>query len=334
MRRLIWLAVVFVLVWSGWWFFASSSMKNGIDVWLSDRRAEGWQAEVVETRTGGYPFALEAIMVSPVLADPDSGVAFSASQLEIAAPAWWPGYVSVTFPQDNMVFASPLLRHTVQAQTAIADFRLHPGTALEVEELALRSGTWVLATPQGSLMGADGLTLSMLQAPDDPNRYSFVLDAPAFEPGRLPRSALRVPEDWPVAFDSLALAMEITFDRPFDRTTLEDARPQPRRVDLELAEAQWGALSLLGAATLDVAPGGLLSGEVSLQARNWQDILTLAETAGALPPELRPQLERVLGALARSSGNPDNIDAALTLRDGRIFVGFIPLGRAPLLVLR
>lgn len=334
MRRLIWLGIVFVLGWSGWWFFASSSLQNGIDLWLSDRRAEGWQAEVVETRTGGYPFALEATLVSPVLTDPDSGVAFTASQLEITAPAWWPGYVSVAFPQDDMGFASPLVRHTVQADTAIADFRLHPGTALEVEELALRSGAWVLAAPEGSLMGADGLTLSMLQAPDDPNQYAFLLDAPAFEPGRLPRSALRVPDDWPVAFDSLAVALDITFDRRFDRTTLEDARPQPRRVNMERAEAKWGALSLLAAATLDVAPDGQLSGEVSLQARNWQDILILAETAGALPSGLRPQLESVLGALARSSGNPDNIDATLTLRDGRIFIGFIPLGRAPRLILR
>lgn len=334
MRRLIWLGILFVLLWSGWWFFASSSLQTGIDAWLEERRAEGWQAEVSQMRVSGYPLALETTLVSPAFADPGSGVAFTASQLEIGAAAWWPGYVRVVFPQDDMVFASPLTRNTVQARTAIADLRLKPGTALQVEELALRSDAWVVAAPQGSLMAAEGLTLSMLQAADDPNRYNFVLDAPSFEPGRLPRAALRVPDDWPVTFDSLALAMDITFDRPFDRTTIEDARPQPRRVNMELAEAQWGALSLRGAATLDVAPDGVASGEVSLQARNWRDILILAETSGVLPSELRPQLESVLGALASGSGNPDTIDATLTLRDGRIFIGFIPLGRAPRLVLR
>ena len=334
MRRLIWLGVVFVLLWSGWWFFASSSMQNGLEAWLAERRAEGWQADVVETRASGYPFFLETTLVGPTLADPDSGVAFAASQLKIEAPAWWPGYVSMAFPQDEMIFASPLVRHTIQAQMALADFRLHPGTALEVEELALRSGAWVLASPQGSLMGAAGLTLSMLHSPVEPRQYTFVQDAPAFEPGQLPRSALRVPDDWPVTFDSFTIAMDVTFDRPFDRTTVEDARPQPRRVNMELAEAQWGALSLRGATMLDVAPGGLLNGDVSLQARNWQDFLTLAEASGALPSELRPQLENVLGMLARGSGSPDNIDATLTLRDGRMFIGFIPLGRAPRLVLR
>lgn len=334
MRRLIWLGVVLVLMWSGSWFFASSSLQNGIGTWLSERRAEGWQAEVTETRVSGYPFTLAAQLVNPAFADPESGLAIEASQLDISAPVWWPGYVSVALPQDNIVVASPLVRYFIQSDTAVADLRLKPGTDLQVEEMALRSDGWTLSTPQGSLMAAAGLTLSLLQASDDPNRYGFEFDAPAFEPGNLPRSALRVPDDWPVSFDSLAVSMDVTFDRPFDRSTIEQARPQPRRIDIALAEAQWGALSLRGSAALDVAPGGAATGQVSLQARNWQDILTLAEAAGALPSDLRTQLERALGALARSSGNPNTIDATLSLRDGRIFIGFIPLGRAPRLVLR
>ena len=91
-------------------------MQNGLEAWLAERRAEGWQADVVETRASGYPFVLETTLVGPTLADPDSGVAFAASQLKIEAPAWWPGYVSVAFPQDEMIFASPLVRQgsTVQ----------------------------------------------------------------------------------------------------------------------------------------------------------------------------------------------------------------------------
>ncbi len=334
MRRLVWILILFAAVWSGWWFFAANSLRNGLEAWLEERRALGWQADVSETTIGGFPLALETTLERPALADPETGLAFAASTLEISAPAWWPGHVTLIFPQDEIVIASPVLRNTVRAEQAQADLRLHPGATLELQQMQLTSGPWALAAPQGSWMAAEGLTLGMTQDADTATLYSFVLDAPAFEPGSLPRKALRVPDDWPVAFESLQLALQIRFDRPFDRSTIEDARPQPRRINLELAEAQWGALLLRGAATLDVSPKGVLSGEVSLQARNWQDMLSLAQSAGALPEGLRPQLESILGALARSSGNPDTIDAALTLRDGRIFLGFIPLGSAPRLVLR
>lgn len=334
MRRLVWLAVVFALLWSGWWFFASSSLQAGIETWLAERRGEGWQAEVTEISMSGYPTALDAVLQRPVLADPQTGVVFEASSLRINASAFWPGFVRLVFPADEMIFASPEQRRTAIAQDAIADLRLHPGSDLELEELALTAGRWTLAAPEGTVLGAQALTLRMRQDTEDPTRYDFMLDAPAFQPGSVPRRALRVPADWPVTFDSLALDMSVAFDRAVDRTAIEVSRPQPRRIDLRLAEAVWGTLLIRSAATLHVTETGILNGEVSLQARNWQDMLTLAESAGTLPSAMRPQIENVLSALARSGGNPDTIDVTIAVRDGTMFMGFVPLGAAPRLILR
>ena len=334
MQRLVWLGVVFAILWSGWWFFAASGLQAGLTAWFEDRRQEGWQADIADTTLSGFPLKLDVALVRPLLADPETGVAFEASSLLVSAPTYWPGYVSVVFPQDEISFASPVYRSTVQAENAIANLRLHPGTALEVEQLALTSGPWALNTPDGSLIAAQGLRVSLDQDPENTSRYQATFDAPAFQPGSVPRAALRIPVDWPIAFDSLTVDMTVTFDRPIDRRTLETERPQPRRIDLSLAQAAWGTLLLRSAAELDVTDDGLLNGEVSLQAKNWQDMLTLAETAGVLPPTLRPQAENILAALARGSSNPNSIDVALSLREGNIFLGFIPLGKAPRLVLR
>lgn len=334
MRRLLWLVGVFALIWSGWWFFAATSLQTGIAQWFEDRRAEGWQADLADTHISGFPTSIGVKLIDPVLADPETGVAFETSTLDISAPAWWPGYVNVLFPPEGMVFATPQGRRTLQTTQASADLRLRPGAALEVEESALTSGPWNLTAPEGSLMAAQGLTLRMQQSQTTAAQYDVTFDAPAFQPGSLPREALRVPATWPIAFDSLALDMTVLLDRPIDRTTLEDARPQPRRIDLRLVEAVWGTLSLRSAATLDVTEAGVLDGTVSLQARNWRDMLDLAQTAGTLPDALRPQVENILGALARGGGNPDTLDLELTLRDGTAFIGFIPLGPVPRLILR
>lgn len=334
MRRLVWLGIVFAVLWSGWWFFAASGLQSGLTRWFEDRRSDGWQAEIADTALSGFPLKLDVTLERPMLADPETGVAFEASTVMISAPTYWPGYVSLFFPQDEMLFASPSGRSTLTADTAVANLRLHPGATLEVEELALTSGPWRLDTPGGSLMSAQGLSVGMRQDVENANRYAVTLDAPSFQPGSVPRAALRIPTDWPIAFDSLTMDMTATFDRPFDRSTLETQRPQPRRIDLSLAQAAWGTLLLRGAADLDVSTTGAMTGEISLQAKNWQDMLVLAETAGILPPALQPQAENILQALARGSGNPNSIDVTLSLRDGTIFLGFIPLGQAPLLILR
>jgi hypothetical protein len=212
--------------------------------------------------------------------------------------------------------------------------RLRPGGALEMEEMAVISGPWNITGPEGSLMGAQALTLRVRQDTDQAERYAFTLGAPAFQPGSLPRAALRIPSEWPVTFDSLALDATALFDRPFDRDTIETARPQPRRIDLQRLEAIWGSMVLRGVAGLDVAEDGLVSGEVSLQARNWQEMLNIAEAAGTLPSQIRPQVETILAALARGNGNPEALDLTLSFSDGTTFLGFIPLGPAPRLILR
>ena len=103
----------------------------------------------------------------------------------------------------------------------------------------------------------------------------------------------------------------ITFDRPWDRRALDQRRPQPRLVDLHLAEAIWGDLQFNLSADLTVDAQGVPAGTVAIQAENWRTMLDLAQTAGLLPVQLRDQAENILQALANASGNTDTLDVAI-----------------------
>ncbi len=138
----------------------------------------------------------------------------------------------------------------------------------------------------------------------------------------------------PDEVETLRLDAEIAFTAPWDRTAIEVARPQPTRIDLRELRASWGRLDLRAAGEVTVAADGTPEGTVAVKAENWREILELAVASGALPERLASTVERGLEALAGASGSPETLDAELTLRDGRIFYAFIPLGPAPRLVLR
>jgi len=334
MRRLVWLGLILALLWSGWWVFAAFSIQDGLDAWLADRRSEGWQAEVADRRVAGYPLAFDTRVDAPALADPQTGLAFNASGLALYAPAYAPGQVTVSLPQDEIILATPFGARTVLADAAKARLSLSGGGAAEVAHMSLTSDAWQLLAPAGMLMSAEGLTLQMDQDEADGTLYHFGLESPAFQPGDVPRRAARIPADWPSTFDSLVLDMTVRFDRPIDRRTVEDRRPQPRRIDLRVAEAAWGDLSLRFSAALDVSDDGRPTGEFAVQARNWRTLVDVAENTGTLPARLRPQVEQILEALARGGGNAEALDVTLTLRNGDIFLGFIPLGSVAPLVIR
>lgn len=136
------------------------------------------------------------------------------------------------------------------------------------------------------------------------------------------------------ALDTLELRARVTFDKPWDRSALETARPQPRRVVLNLADARWGRLRILAAGEFEVDAQGQPDGTVTLKVDNWREMLEMARQSGALPPEAVGPAERALRLLSGIGGNPDALDARITLSGGYMSFGLIPLGPAPRLILR
>ena len=333
MRKVLGLIAVLAILWTGWWFIASEGLRGGLTTWLETRVAAGWQAEVADVEMAGFPTDLRARMVEPKLADPVTGVAVEMQDLTLAAPAWWPGHATLTLPETPILLASPQGRSFLTMTGSEMELRLHPGTALELERMGWTAGPWGVTENAGSLMSADNLTLTMTQVGNGPD-YDLNAVAAGFRPGDLPRSSLRIPDDWPLTFDALALRGAVTFDRPWDRRAIEERRPQPRRIALELAEAAWADLRLNLAADLTVDEAGVPEGTLNIQAENWPLMLDLAQTAGLMPAAMRAEAEGWLRRLAGLSGNPNSLDVQLNLAGGFVAVGFIPIGPAPRLIIR
>ena len=332
MRKLVWIVVLAAVAWCGWWWMASTTMRSAITTWFEARSLEGWQADMGAIDGGGFPLTLQANMSDIALADPDAGLAIETGAVDITAPAWWPGDVTVTLDDAPILLASPLGRSELSMQDGIMALNLHPGAALELEALGWTAGPWQVTDGTDVQMQADTLTVTMTQTTGA--TYAFVAHADGFAPGDPARSNLRLPDTFPRTFDSLAVQATVTFDRPWDKTALDTARPQPRAIDLHLAEAHWGDLNINVSTDLQIDASGSPTGDLSLQAENWRAMLDLAERSGSLSPTLRGQAEAVLQLLAGASGNPETLDVDVTFRDGAIYFGFLPIAPAPRIILR
>ena len=325
--------VLGVVLWSIYWLAAGFGLRSGLSAWFDTQRKSGWQAEYAKLETLGFPLRLEMRLTQPALADPATGVAWQANSLSVSSPAWWPGNVTLSFPDTPQRLSYFDQGLSLTARDAFANLHLKPGAQLEVLEMSLQAGPWGISEDAGSLAGASGLIISARQT-DNPAQYKIDLSADQFRPGDLPRRAMRLPSSWPIQFDTLVLDMTVTFDRPWDRSALENARPQPRLIKLKLAEALWGELRLFATGQVTVDEFGIPTGTLDIKADNWRDILELAEKSGSLTPSARRASEQTLALLAGLSGNPEALDLSLTLRDGLIALGPIPIGPAPRLILR
>ncbi|WP_170573464.1 DUF2125 domain-containing protein [Ruegeria atlantica] len=333
MRGLIRVVIFIVVIWSAYWFVAGFGLRNAITAWFDAQQDRGWQAEFSDAETAGYPFHHVTRLNSPALADPVNGTAWSADWIEFQSPAIWPGRQVLRFAETPQRLSYFDQTATIEANDLQAELQLQPGVALVLEKMALTSGAWSIADETEALAGGDTLALVMEQTAT-PEAYVISARVDGFTPGDELRDLMRSATTLPQAFDTLELDMTATFDKVWDRSALEQSRPQLVEIDLRLAEIKWGALRLFAAGELDIDAQGIPTGEIAIRAENWRDMIAMANAAGALPDQAVDTVTRALNFMAGLGGNPNALDLQLNFRDGFVALGPLPLGPAPRLILR
>jgi hypothetical protein len=331
--RFIKVLIALALMWSAYWYGAGYVLRQGLAKWAETQAERGWLAEVGVTETSGYPLRHVTMLHKPALADPATGTAWQADWLMLDSPAIWPGRQNLYFaptPQRLSYFDQTVV---VEAQELVARLHLQPGFALALDRMEVTSDSWQINTRMGLVMSAASLELTMVQS-EQPETYQFDINADGFTPGKRLRQLIGSASSLPANFEALKLDMAVQFDRVWDRKALEQRRPQPVAIDLKLAELHWGALRLMATGQLIVDNAGIPSGTITVKAENWREMLAMAQSAGAIPPQAVKPTERALKLLAGLSGNRNALDVQFDLADGFITLGPFPIGPAPRLILR
>ncbi|MEM6589344.1 MAG: DUF2125 domain-containing protein [Pseudomonadota bacterium] len=334
MRFLLGVITIGAALWSGYWFVGQNGVTAGFAAWFEERRTEGWAAEYSALNTQGFPNRFDTEFTDLVLADPDTGLAWEAPFFKLLALSYRPNHVIAVFPNDQL-FATPQDKFQINAENMRASAVMGADIRLPLERTTLTAESLsITPASTGEAATADALRLGMERLATGQPSYRFGLAADGLSPALDWRVQLDPAGRLPDAFDALNADFTVTFDKDWDRSAIEDARPQPRRIDIKLVEARWGRLELLVAGKVDVDMNGLPDGEIVVKARNWRDILQMAVTSGTLKQGFADTLESGLSLISQMAGNPETLDIPLNFAGGRVRIGPVPLGPAPILRLR
>lgn len=335
MRVLLALIVTVAALWSGYWMVGSSGVKAAYADWFEERRARGWLAEYSDLTVRGFPNRFDTTFSELALADPETGLAWRASMFQILALSYKPNHLIAAWPERQRI-ATPLAKYDVTSDGLRASLVVEPGPDLTLRRAVLTAGELAFApVDRAGRTAIDTLSLAAERVPGDAApSYRLGLKAGDLAPPLPWRSLVDPRGTLPERLDAVSADLTVRFDKPWDRGAIEEARPQPRRIRIRLAEARWGRLQLQAAGALEVNAAGTPEGEITLKARNWREILQIAEQSGALNPGFADTLEDGLSLISRMAGHPKTLDIPLTFRSGRIKLGPVPLGAAPVLRLR
>ncbi len=326
MKLLFRLIVLAALGWSGYWLFGYMALSSALPDWFEDRRAEGWVAEYDDLSVSGFPSRLDSTFENLTLADPQTGVAWDAPFFNMHALTYRPHHVIAVWPVSQTL-AIPGEKLTVTTGDMRASLVLDPGTDLTLNRTNVAIESLGISSSADWQMAASAVNLAMHRDESDASTYRLAFKADALTPP----AGFALPDgiDLPRNFSSFRADLTASFDRPWDRTAIEQSRPQPTAVDLTLAEIIWGDLQLHAAGQVTIDKTGYPTGEVTIRAVNWRDILNVARHSGQIPASVIDTVEQALGFIAQLSGNANELDIPLTFANGATKLGPLPIGPAP-----
>ncbi len=332
MRRLLVLVCMAAVLWAGYWFIGSRSVEAGLELWLKDRRAEGWVADTSDVAVKGFPNRFDATITDLNLADPNTGLAWSAPFFQILALSYKPNHVIAVWPPQQ-VLATPDGKITIASERMQGSVVFRPDTNLTLDRATIVLEALKLNAEAGWHAEFPTARLASRTIEGYESTYQIGFDASQMV---LSDDLLKLigQTGLPNVFESLRFDAEITFDAPWDRFAVERRRPQPRAINLSMLRAEWGQLELQAAGDLEIDASGTPTGDISVRATNWREMIKIGVAAGAIPAEISDTLESGLSLVAGLSGNKDTLDLPLSFRNGRVALGPVPLGPAPLIFIR
>lgn len=333
MRKLITLILVVSGLWAGYWFVGSTAVERGLTTWLSERQNEGWIADYDTLKTRGFPNRFDTTITDIQLADTRTGVAWQAPFFQIFALSYKPNHIIVVWP-DKQTLSTPFQRITITNEKMRGSVVFEANTALAIDHLDLELIDFSLRSNLGWSARIGRGQFSTRQTVSKDNSHQIWFEAESVYPSAALLARLDPAGVLPGVFEALTIDTTLTFDAPWDRFAIERNRPQIIDIKLNELRAIWGDLDLRAAGELTVDARGFPTGEITIKATNWREMLKIAIDTGVVPDSMILIVTRALEVLAEIAGDPNTLDAPLTFSDGFITLGLIPLGPAPRLVIR
>lgn len=332
MRKLLVLVLAAATIWSGYWVYGSRNLKVEINQWLAQRSEQGWIAEVSNLSVRGFPNRFDTTFDELDITDPNTGISWSAPFFQTLMLSYKPNHIIFAWP-ETQTFSTPYQKIEILSSELIASVVTSEDLMMLLQRATVTANSIEMNSTAGWVSKLSDINVSIRESSIQ-NTYEIAGLVNSLTPNQTLVEQLANTLALPQSLTDIQLRATVALTEPLGRKTIDVRRPQVRRINLGQFSASWGLSQLRVTGDVTVDDVGELTGKLIVNARNWEELLEAAEIAGQLSGELKSIIEAGLGLLANLNGSKDSIEVPLTFRSGKIFLGPIPIGKAPNFLIR
>ncbi len=326
MRALLWLVLGIGVLWGGYWVVGSRAVESGVQRWFDAQEAQGVTATQEGIGVAGFPSRFDLTVTRPHFIDPRSGWGWTAPFAQVLAMTWKPWHVIAVLPKDQVI-EGPDQTIAMTTSRMAGSLRLAPSSDLTLKEVIVEGHDIIAKSDIGWQVGIASVVMALAEDPTQAFAQRLGLEITGLVPD--PQLAAQVP-DLGDLVQLVHVDATVLLTAPLDRNVAE-VPPGLVGILLNDANLEWGSFKLTASGRVDRGADGLATGKIDFRIKNWRQIPTLLVATGLVLPDMGATITRGIEVLARQGADPDVLDLPLTFADGRMTLGPLPLGPAPML---
>ncbi|MDT8856791.1 DUF2125 domain-containing protein [Paracoccaceae bacterium Fryx2] len=323
MRGLLTFVLIAALAWGGYWFVGARGLEQAANKWFDAAPAQGLVAERESLVVRGFPSRFDLTVTGLRLEDRARGLGWQAPFVQVFSLSYKPWHLIVALPPEQ-TFTLPGQTVTLTSESLKGSLILTPNADLGLDRIAITTDSPAASSTLGWAHAARSARLATRVVQDRPDTHDIALEILGLAPD--PALMADLP-GLPAVIDTLSVQVQASFSAPLDRHAAE-TRPRLTGLIVDESRVTWGSLGLFAKGEIAADAQGRAEGRIMLRLENWRTAFEAARTLGLLTPEVAPTIEQALTLLAGSS---DVLDLPLSFQSGRMSLGPIPLGPAPML---
>ncbi|WP_161555746.1 DUF2125 domain-containing protein [Mangrovicoccus ximenensis] len=160
--------------WSGYWLYGAHATENAIRTWFDDREAEAWVANYDSVDTAGFPNRFDTTISAPELADPETGVAWSAEFIQLLSLSYKPNHIIAVWP-DEQRLSTPLETVTMATSDLRGSLIVNPLARMAIQRTTIEGSDIRLASTLDWQASASALQLAMRRTEAAQPTYDIAL---------------------------------------------------------------------------------------------------------------------------------------------------------------
>lgn len=325
MRRLTILVLALAAIYGAYWFIGATAVERTATAQVAQMRSGGWTVAYDDLATHGFPSRFDTTVTALNVETPGGGLAWQAPFVQALSLSYKPNEVILVLPDSQNVTVNgvPL---SVSSQGLRASAAVAANTDLDLTRFTAEVGAMSAQGATGTVVAVSKAIVALRPA-EAALSYDIFADIDDFALPLPLRNLLDPAGDFPAILSQITLDANVVTDRKLDRHALARLQiPLFDAIEVKGMTLAWGPVQLRASGAITIDRAGVPTGEVTLEAQNWREMMQLAVNAGFIEQGVARTLGTMGGFLA---GGSSSLSVPVSFQNGAMMIGPVPAGPAP-----